>query len=143
MMNWSHDYLDDMNRVEQEAFKRIQWNCQLLLKQHKAGGDRPLTILFDDDLVVALDINLTDETVLLTGIKNPTDLPLNSDEVRLALPAAMTFTDLSAVIQSETFGNLVYVAVSEIGPIIEFNPSEDFIGALSAVKNIISAEIIA
>lgn len=143
MMNWNHDFLEEMSRREQEAIRRIGWNCQLLLRQHKSGGDRPLAVLFGDHPYVALDINLTDETVVLSGMKTPTDLPLNPDEVRLALPAAMTFKDLASIIKSEEFGNLVYVAVGEIGSIIEFQLSDEFIGALSAVKNIIYANQIA
>lgn len=143
MMNWNHDYLEDMTRFEQEAIKRIEWNCQLLIRRHMSGGDRPLAVLFGDHAYIALDINLTDETVILSGIKTPTDLPLNPDEVRLALPAAMTFSDLASVIKSPEFGNLVYVAVGEMGSIIEFQLSDDFIGALSSVKDIIYADKIA
>lgn len=143
MMNWNHDFLDDMSRIEQEAIKRIEWNCQILIRRHKSGGDRPLEVLFGGHPYVALDINLTDETVILSGIKTPTDLPLNPDEVRLALPAAMSFSDLVSAIKSPEFGNLVYVAVSEMGSIIEFQLSDEFIGALSAVKNIIYADQIA
>lgn len=139
-MNWNHEYLEEMSRSEQEAIKRIEWNCQLFLRQHKAGGDRPLRIVFDDHPYVALDIDLTDQTVVLTGIKTPTDLPLNPDQVRLALPAAMTFSDLAVIISSAEFGILVYIAVSELSEILEFQISDEFIGALSAVKDIIYAD---